>query len=159
MQAATALILTLSCACLIHKHGLVVAEPDPQRVSVHHQIQQQPQRRLDHIPIASSDANSRVSMAVPTNRPSGQSSIGFGSMFTQFLTPEQKQRQYAAIASPSLTSSPSSPEGRLLQQMPTSYCAPYGGSVCKKYMTPTSFVYYNLTTVSLKRLILASDHE
>ena len=32
--------------------------------------------------------------------------------------------------------------------MPTSYCAPYGGSVCKKYIAPTAFVYYNLTTVS-----------
>ena len=70
-------------------------------------------------------------------------------MLTQFLAPDGQLRQASdQLQAPSLSSSPSSPEGRLLQQMPTSYCAPYGGSVCKKYMAPTSFVYYNLTTVS-----------
>ncbi|KAI1280355.1 Tyrosine-protein kinase transmembrane receptor Ror2 [Halotydeus destructor] len=36
-------------------------------------------------------------------------------------------------------------EGKL-KHLPNSYCAPYSGSVCKKYINPASFVYYNLTT-------------
>lgn len=91
-----------------------------------------------------------------------QPPIGFGSMFTQFLSPppdqRQQHRQQSAAAAvppvtgPSLSSSISSPEGRLLAEMPTAYCAPYGGSICKKYITPTSFVYYNLTTVRMGRM-------
>lgn len=37
-------------------------------------------------------------------------------------------------------------EGKYKTHMPDSYCAPYAGQVCKKYIKPTTFVYYNLTT-------------
>ena len=137
MQSTVILSFTLCCACLM----IAAAHADPQRKHEHRIMSS-----------SSSEPLHRGSVTVsPVKSPGQQTSIGFGSMFTQFLAPDQKHKQQSAASpatGPSLSSSISSPEGRLLQQMPTSYCAPYGGSICKKYITPTSFVYYNLTTVS-----------
>ena len=55
------------------------------------------------------------------------------------------------VSFPSISSSPLTPTVET-KSVPTSYCAPYSGSVCKKHVVPAAFVYYNLTMVSFKEM-------
>lgn len=42
-----------------------------------------------------------------------------------------------------------------MKENPPGYCAPYNGNVCKKFIPPATFVYYNLTTVSFSSLLIS----
>ena len=68
---------------------------------------------------------------------------------SQSATSNRKQSSSplsGSAASPSGIPTTTTTDGK--HAVPTSYCAPYAGSVCKKHITPATFVYYNLTTVS-----------
>lgn len=156
------LSFTLCCAFAILCCSQAAADPSQRKHE--HRLLSPPSSEpyLHRSSVTASPAGSSRSPQQQQHQPP----IGFGSMFTQFLAPDQKQQQQqhrqqsAAVppaTGPSLSSSISSPEGRLLAEMPTAYCAPYGGSICKKYITPTSFVYYNLTMVRMGLSLLGNQ--
>lgn len=81
MQPPVMLSFTLCCACAI---VLKTAAADPQRKHEHRLASSSSSSELMH----------RGSVTVsPAKAPGQQTSIGFGSMFTQFLAPDQKHKQ------------------------------------------------------------------
>ena len=107
---------------------------------------------ISSLKVDDTDRSPRFTSLLPTSISHKPHSIS-----SQQSSSNQKEIKGSSIDSRDALPSPLTPSGipitttaesKFGHSIPTSYCAPYAGSVCKKQIPPATFVYYNLTTVS-----------